>query len=217
MKIIQYLISDDHHIFRKGLKLALQDDYRLKCIGEAEDGAKLMELLQISTPDVVLLDLKMPQVDGFEALKAIKQDYPALKVIILTMHDDEQLILHLMEAGANGYLVKNAEPQEIKNAIHAVHEKGYYFSDIVSNAMLKKIVRQDAPLTKHIGSAAVLNEKEKEVLKLICEELTATEIAERIYLSPRTIEGIRAKLLEKTGTRNIAGLVLYAVKNGIIN
>jgi len=195
--------------------MALQDDYRLKCLGEAENGAKLLEMLKKLNPDVVLLDLKMPELDGFGALKAIRELYPDIKIIILTMNDDEQLVLHLMEEGANGYLVKNAEPREIQDAIHAVHEKGYYFSDMVSSIMLRKIVRNDAPAVRHIAVAATLNEKEKDVLRLICEEFTATEIAERIFLSPRTVEGIRSKLLEKTGTRNTAGLVLFAVKNGI--
>jgi DNA-binding NarL/FixJ family response regulator len=215
MAIVKYIIADDHKIFRQGLRLALSDDHKLKFIAEAGNGVELMELLERQKPDVILLDLKMPEMDGFEAVKLIREKYPEIKVIILTMHDDEQFILHLMEAGANGYLVKNADPEEIKMAIHSSYESGYYFSDLVSNVMLRSLMHKNKAQPK-FKAEIVLAEKEKEVLKLICEGHTATEIGKVIFLSPRTVEGIRAKLLEKIGVRNTAGLVMYAAKNGIV-
>lgn len=214
--VIRYAIADDHKIFRQGLKLALGDDPKIKCVGEAEDGVQLLELLKTQKADVVLVDLKMPNMDGIEVTKEIRTLYPDLKVLILTMFDDEHFILHLMEAGANGYLIKNADPKDIKTALHAAYENGYYFSDMVSNVLLKNVVQKNKaqPIFKE---AIKLSEKETEILKLICQEYTTAEIGKMVFLSPRTIEGIRAGLLEKIGVRNIAGLVMYAVKNGIVN
>ncbi|RYD56596.1 MAG: response regulator transcription factor [Sphingobacteriales bacterium] len=213
---IRYAIADDHKIFRQGLKLALGDDKGIMCIGEAEDGVGLLELLATNKADVVLVDLKMPRMDGIEATKEIRILYPDLKVLILTMFDDEHFVLHLMEAGANGYLIKNADPQEIKTAIHAVSENGYYFSDMVSGILLKNVVQKNKA-TPIFKEATKLSEKETEVLKLICQEYTTAEIGKAVFLSPRTVEGIRANLLEKIGVRNTAGLVMYAVKNGIVS
>jgi DNA-binding NarL/FixJ family response regulator len=214
MAIISYIIADDHKIFRQGLKMALIDDHRLKCIGEAGNGLELLDMIKTKTADVVLLDLKMPEMDGVEALKVLKEQNPELKVIVLTMFDDEHFILHMMEAGANGYLLKNADPVEIKNAIHSVYDNVYYFNDLVNTTLLKKIILQkNAPRFKE---EIKLNEKETEILKLICQEFTAAEIGKKIFLSTRTIEGIRSVLLEKIGVRNTAGLVMYAVKNGIV-
>lgn len=211
---IKYVVADDHKIFREGLKLTLAAEEGLFCIGEAANGLELLTLLESHVPDVILLDIKMPGMDGFEALKVLRADYPDIRVLMLTMQDDEQIIVLLMEAGANGYLLKNAEPEEITHAIEIVASQGYYFSDLVSAALLKRVVhsskvaRFQPPLVK-------LTEREVEVLKLICAECTANEIAEKIHLSVRTVEGIRSNLIEKTGVRNIAGLVIYAIRNGI--
>lgn len=214
MKPIKYAIADDHKIFRKGLRLILDDDNELECVGEAENGRQLLALLDMAPVDVILLDLKMPEMDGIEVTKNVRFKHPTIKIVILTMHDDEHYILHLMEAGANGYLIKNADPEEVKTAIHAVQANGYYFNDHVSNIMLKTIMNKNA-IAPSFNSTIKLTDKEKEVLKLICQEHTTAEIGEKIFLSPRTVEGIRAMLLEKIGVRNTAGLVIYALKNGI--
>ncbi len=214
MKPIEYIIADDHKLFRQGLRLVLSGDPALEYLGEAADGLELMELLKRGQPQVVLLDIKMPGMDGIEATKAIRAKYPDIKILILTMHDDEQLILHLLEAGANGYLVKNADAEEIKLALRACAENGYYFSDQVSAVMLKKVMGRGA---KPSFSEPALNDREREVLALLCEGLTAAEIGKQIFLSPRTVEGIKASLLEKTGARNTAGLVMYAVKHGVVS
>jgi DNA-binding NarL/FixJ family response regulator len=214
MKPIRYAIADDHKIFRKGLRLILDDDKELECVGEAENGLQLLALLDMAPVDVILLDLKMPEMDGIEVTKNVRFKHPTTKIVILTMHDDEHYILHLMEAGANGYLIKNADPEEVKTAIHAVQTNGYYFNDHVSNIMLKTIMNKNA-IAPSFNNSIKLTDKEKEVLKLICQEHTTAEIGEKIFLSPRTVEGIRAMLLEKIGVRNTAGLVIYALKNGI--
>lgn len=214
MKPIRYAIADDHKIFRKGLRLILDDDKELECVGEAENGLQLLALLDMAPVDVILLDLKMPEMDGIEVTKNVRFKHPTTKIVILTMHDDEHYILHLMEAGANGYLIKNADPEEVKTAIHAVQTNGYYFNDHVSNIMLKTIMNKNA-IAPSFNNSIKLTDKEKEVLKLICQEHTTAEIGEKIFLSPRTVEGIRAMLLEKIGVRNTAGLVIYALKNAI--
>lgn len=216
MAVIKYVIADDHSIFRQGLRYALADDPKLKFAGEAENGKKLMELVKKQLPDVVLLDLKMPEMDGMETTKMLHGIHPEVKILMLTSFDDEHLILHLLELGINGYLVKNSEPDEIKRAIHAVYENDYYFNHLVSTTMLRAITQKNMAALKH-KDPVKLNDRETEVLKLICEELTTPEIAARICLSPRTIEGIRTSLIEKTGVKNIAGLVLYALKNGIVS
>ncbi len=214
MSPIKYIIADDHKIFRQGLKYALSDDPKLQLVGEAENGIEVLELVQKNQPDVILLDLKMPQMDGALATEKIHQSNPEIKIIMLTSYDDEHFILHLLELGANGYLLKNAEPFEIKKAIHAVYLHDYYFNELVSNTMLRTITRKNNAQLK-LKEAIKLTDREIEVLKLICQELTNDEIASKIFLSRRTIEGIRTNLIEKTGAKNAVGLVLYAIKNGI--
>ncbi len=216
MKSISYVIADDHQIFRQGLKLVLGDDKGLNFLGEAENGIALLKLLETVSPDVILLDLKMPEMDGFEATREIRKQFPEIKILILTMHDEEHFILHMLEAGANGYLLKNANPEEIQQAIRAVYETNHYFNDLVSKAMLKSIVQKNIAKPDFKNTIA-LTEKEITILRLICRELTSAEIGEKVFLSARTVEGIRAGMMEKVGVRNIAGLVMYAAKNGIAN
>lgn len=215
MAIISYIVADDHKIFRQGLRMSLADDHKLKCIGEAGNGIELLELLHEKKTDVVLLDIKMPGMDGPETLRQIKTLDAAPKVIVLTMFDDEHFVLHMMESGANSYLLKNAEPSEIKTAMHSVYENEYYFNDLVNNTLLRKVIQQKQSPPRFRKEIS-LNERELSVLQLICQEYTAAEIGAKVFLSPRTVEGIRSSLLEKIGVRNTAGLVMYAVKNGIV-
>lgn len=216
MANITYIIADDHKVFRQGLNYTLNSDAALKCIGEAENGAQLLQLLNSIQPDVILMDMKMPEMDGMEATKAVKAKYPKVKIIMLTMYDDENFVLHMLDMGVNGYLTKNADPEEIIRAIHAVNENDYYFNDMVSKLMLKTIVKKKQ-IEQRTKENVQLNDKEKEILRLICMEHTNGEIAEKVFLSQRTVEGIRSTLLEKIGVRNTAGLVVYAVKNGIVD
>lgn len=214
MNNISYIIADDHAIFRQGIKFSLNNYERLDCKGEAASGEELLQVLQQGLPDVILMDLKMPGMDGVAATKEIKKLYPGIKIIVLTMYDDEQYIIHMLDIGANAYLVKNTEPEEIAKAIQAVFENEYYFSDMVSKTMLKTLVNKKR-ITPRFSDAITLSERENEILKLICKEYTTAEIASQLFLSQRTIEGIRTAMLEKVGVRNTAGLVLYAVKAGL--
>jgi len=216
MTPLTYFITDDHSIFRQGLRMALGDDPSLSCIGEASNGLELLEALKSQLPDVILLDLKMPGMDGMQATKEIRQLYPEVKILILTMHDDDQLVLHLLEAGANGYLIKNADAAEIKTGLHSCKETGYYFSDYVSNLMLRSIVEKSKPALR-FKEEVIFSDREREILVLICEGKTNAEIGDTIFLSPRTIEKIKTSLYEKTGAKNNAGLIMYAVKHGIVS
>lgn len=212
MSVIKYLVADDHKIFREGLKLALSDDPGISCVGEAGNGKEVLDLLHRLKPDVILLDIKMPEMDGIETVKRIRETDPDVKLVMITMYEDEHFIIHLMEAGANGYLIKNAEPEEIKAAIHTAHHTGHYFNDYVSNVLLRKVIKKDERRKPEIR----LSDRELQVLTLICQERTASEIGKQIFLSARTVEGIKSGLIEKLGVRNTAGLVVYALKNGVI-
>jgi len=214
MKKIKIAIADDYKIFREGLKVSLSQDDNLQFLLEAENGEDLLKAIDSKQPDVIIMDLKMPIMDGMEATQLVRKKYPGIKVLVVSMYEDDKFIIHLMEIGANGYLLKNAEPDEIRKAIYTVHENGYYFNDLVNKALLKKLVLKNN-IKPSFNENVELTERELEVLKLICEEKTAAEIAKQIFLSPRSVEGIRQRLIEKIGVRNTAGIVMFAVKNGL--
>jgi len=213
--MIKIAIADDYKIYRDGLKVGLAADDNMQVVQEADNGEDLINGLGKSGPDVVLMDLKMPIMDGMEATKIIRKNFPLIKVLVVTMYEDDKFIIHLMENGANGYLLKNAESDEILKSIYAVHENGYYFNDLVNKALLKKLVTK-REFKPSFNEDIELTERELDVLKLICEEKTAAEIGREIFLSPRSVEGIRQRLIEKIGVRNTAGLVMFALKNGIV-
>jgi DNA-binding NarL/FixJ family response regulator len=215
MSKIKIAIADDYKIFREGLKVGLSADENFEVMMEADNGEDLLKELQKTTPDVILMDLKMPLMDGMEATKEVRKKYPSIKVLVVSMYDDDKFIIHLMENGANGYLLKNTEPDEIRRSIYAVHENGYYFNDLVNKALLKKLVLKNN-LKPSFNQNIELTEREQQVLKLICEEKTANEIGKEIFLSPRSVEGIRQRLIEKIGVRNTAGLVMFAIKNNLV-
>ena len=216
MNKIKIAIADDYKIFREGLKVSLTLDNDIEILHEADNGEDLISNIKKEQPHIVLMDLKMPIMDGMEATQIIRKKYPDIKVLVVSMYDDDKFIIHLMEIGANGYLLKNAEPDEIRKAIHSVFENGYYFNDLVNKALLKKLVIRNN-IKPSFKENVELTERELEVLKLICEEKTAAEIGKEIFLSPRSVEGIRQRLIEKIGVRNTAGLVMFAAKNDIVN
>jgi DNA-binding NarL/FixJ family response regulator len=215
MSPIRIAIADDYKIYRDGLKVGLASDERMEVVLEADNGEDLIKGLPAAKPDVIIMDLKMPIMDGMEATKEIRGKFDAIKILVVTMYDDDKFIIHLMEIGANGYLLKNADADEIRKAIYSVHENGYYFNDLVNKALLKKLILK-GQCKPSFNQNIELTERELEVLKLICEEKTAAEIGKEIFLSPRSVEGIRQRLIEKVGVRNTAGLVMFAIKNSMV-
>jgi len=216
MNKIKIAIADDYKIYRDGLKVGLGSDENLQVISEADNGEDLLASFEKEIPDVVIMDLKMPLMDGMEATKIIRKKFNTIKVLVVTMYEDDKFIIHLMENGANGYLLKNADSDEIRKSIYAVYENGYYFNDLVNKALLKKLVNK-ANFKPSFNQDIDLTERELEVLKLICEEKTAAEIGKEIFLSVRSVEGIRQRLIDKIGVRNTAGLVMFAIKNNVVS
>ena len=218
MDIIKVAIADDHKIFRKGVILSLRQYNNIKFIFEAENGDELIHAVTdaIEKPDVILMDLKMPVKDGIETTKYINKNFPAIRVIILTMYEDERFVGHLMDSGANGYLLKSTDPTEIKKAISDVMRTGFYLNNFVNKVLIKKNYAKQK-FNPNLNSEAVVSEREKEVLNLVCMEYTAQEIAQKMDISARTVEAIKDRLMERFGVKNSVGLVFYAMKNSLID
>ena len=217
--MIKIALADDQVLFLNGMRLIIDSFENMDLIIEAENGQQLIDKLKYKTPDVLLLDLKMPIMDGEEVTKYLKIHYPNIKILLLTMYDDDRLINHLMELGANGYLLKNDPPEEVREAIKTVFKKDFYFNDRISKALLSGIKNKGKTFTNSgsINGPVSLTKRELEILKLICQQMTTAEIAQQLFISVRTVEGHRKNLLEKTGSRNSAGLVIFAYKNNMID
>ncbi|MEP7277611.1 MAG: response regulator transcription factor [Bacteroidota bacterium] len=210
---IKVAIADDHALFRAGVKTALSVRKDIEMIAEADNGMQLLNLLKHIEPDVVLLDIQMPLMDGITTLPEIRKLYPDIKVIILSMHNDHSMISKLMEVGANSYLTKNSDSETIYQAIKTCYEQEFFFNDLTNKALLSGLrTKKTDPLQDDVQ----LNDKERRILKLMCEEKTTKEIADIVDISPRTVEAIRDKLKTKTGAKSMAGLVMYAVKNKLL-
>ncbi|WP_428662600.1 response regulator [Runella sp.] len=216
MDKIKLVIADDHNLFRKGMTAMLNQIGDFELIGEAANGKELLDLLARVTPDIALLDLQMPVMDGVETTEHIQVQFPNVKVIIVSMHEEDRFIIHLLEKGVNGYLLKDSEPGEVENAIRRVMSDGFYYSDFVSKALHRKVITRATPPAPLFNSKVQISPREMEVLQLLCEGLSTLEISEKLFVSPRTVEGHRLRLLEKTGTKNTAGLVAYAFKNDLL-
>lgn len=213
--IINVAITDDHVLYRAGVKTALGMKKDIKILFEADNGMHLLNMLKHIQPDVILLDVQMPIMDGIATLPEVKKLYPEIKVIMLTMHDEHTMITKLMELGANSYLTKNSDSELIYEAIKTCHEHEYFFNALTNKALIDglRMKRQDGGYNQDVK----LNDKEVTILKLMCEEKSTKEIADIVDLSPRTVEAIRDKLKSKIGARSTAGLILYAVKHNIID
>lgn len=215
--MIKLAICDDQVLFLRGLKYIVSDFDNIEITIEAGSGEELLEKIESHPlPDVILLDMKMPGIDGIEVTKRLKASHPAIKIILLTMYDDERLISHVMEIGANGYLLKNEEPDILQKAIESVVEKDMYFNDYVAKALLKGLKNKDKSLKTSGNIPFQITPREMEILQLICQELTTAEMAKKLFISARTVEGHRKNLVEKTGVRNMAGLVIFAIRNKLV-
>ena len=213
--VIKVAICDDHALFRTGVKTSLSSRKDIQMVAEAENGMQLLNLLKHIQPDVVLLDIQMPIMDGLTTLPEIKRLYPNIKVIMLSMHNDHSMISRMMEIGANSYLTKESDSETIYQAIKTCYQQEFFFNDLTNKALLNGL-RTKRTTDANTPHDVQLTEKEIIILKLMCEEKSTKEIADIVDLSPRTVEAIRDKLKTKTGTKSMAGLVMFAVKAGIV-
>jgi len=208
-------LADDHEIFRDGFKAMLKKQPSIELAGEASDGEALIKITRQTKPDIIVTDIKMPKMDGLQATKILAAEFPDIGIIALSMIDEENLIIDMMEAGAKGYLLKNAHKNEIIEAIKTVNSNNNYFCNGTSAKLTRMIAKNDRiPFLKK-PARVELSQKEIDIIHLICQEMTNREIADRLNLSIRTIEGYRDQILEKLGAKNSAGIVVYAIRNKI--
>ena len=214
-KIINIALADDHKIYRDGIRMSLKIHEHIRIIWDAEDGKDMLHKLKMKLPDLLIMDINMPETDGIKALQLIRKEYEDLKVIILSMYNDSETVTRMMEYGANAYLTKTADAEEIYQAIITCINNEYYFNELVNSAVLLKLQRRK--ISKKFVSATVnLSEKELKVLKLMSEDKTTEEISEELFLSPRTVESIRQTMKSKVGVKTLVGLMMYAIKRNMI-
>jgi len=212
---ISLVIADDHEIFRDGLALMLSKQEGLTLAGQAENGRQLIELVKELQPDIIITDIKMPLMSGIEATRLLLQQFPGLKIIALSMFDEEHLIVDMLEAGAKGYLLKNADKKEILEAIDAVYGDNNFYCRHTSARLASMIVKRKLdPFKKK--NEILFSDREKEIIRLICRQMTAQEIGNQLFLSKRTVEGYRTRIMEKMEAKNTAGVVIFALKNSLI-
>lgn len=216
MENLKILIADDHPMFRKGLELSIKTISIVGKIVQAENGLQVLEMLEKELVDVIFMDIKMPLQNGIETTKLVVKKYPQIKVIALSMFDDKDNILEMFKAGVSGYLLKNTNKAEIETAIKEVMEGSKYYSKEVSDVLLQRIITAESESTSY-NTDNKLTEREIEVLKYVCMQMSTKEIADVMCLSDKTIEGHRIRLIQKTNSKNLAGLVMYAVDHGLVD
>lgn len=212
---IKIALVDDEVLFRKGIAFLLQREDNIEIIFEASNGEELIANLSNNEiqPDIIVMDLKMPVLNGVEATKIIRKSFPDIKIIALTSYDTKSFIANMIQVGAVAYLIKNTTPKDLIHTINEVASKGFYYNDNVLKTIQETIV--SSKNSKGNLETSFLSPREIEILQLICQQKTTLEIADHLFLSPRTVEGHRNNLLLKTESRNIAGLVVYAIQNEI--
>lgn len=214
-KLIRLAIADDHKIFRDGIRMALKNRDGIELIWEAEDGKEMIQKIKTDQPDILLMDIRMPALDGISALKIIRKQYEEIKVIVLSMYDDKEMISKVMDYGANSYLPKTTDPDEIYKAIHSCINEEFYFTDLVKSSVLLRL-QQKKTVRRFYPEKIKFSKKELDILKLISEDKTTEEISEEAFLSPRTVESIRLNMKSKVGVKTIAGLLMYAMRTKLI-
>lgn len=214
---IKILLADDEVLFRKGISFLLQREENIQIIFEASNGQEVIDYLKNSNeyPDIIMMDLKMPDLNGVEATKIISKEFPSINVIALTSYNTNAFIANMIDVGASSYLIKNATPKEMIDTINEVDKKGFYYNQEVMKVIQDNILNKNNK-NKTIFDSDFLTSRETEVLSLICKQKSTIEISEQLFISPRTVEGHRNNLLLKTESKNIAGLVVYAIQNQVV-
>ena len=206
------MLVDDHTLFRNGLRILLNNLKEYTVSGEAANGKEFLDLLKTQSPDLVLLDIDMPVMDGIEAAKKALSKYPDLKIITLSMYGEEDYYYKMVDAGVKGFLLKNSDINEVKTALKTVLEGGSYFS----SELLQTLVSSLRSSPRQHEKQNVLSERETEILILICQGFSNQEIADQLFISKRTVDKHRANILEKSESKNTAQLVMYAIKNQLV-
>lgn len=211
------VLVDDHGLLRNGLAGLIESFGEYNILFEADNGADFIEKLKLKpSPDAVLMDINMPVMDGYEACLWLKNNRPEIKVLALSMYDNEGSVIRMFKAGARGYILKDCDPAELNTALHSLITKGFYYSEMVTGKLIHTINSMDSA-DSEVKNVVQLNEREINFLKLVCTEGTYKEIAEKMFLSPRTIDGYRDDLFQKLNAKTRVGLVMYAIRNGIVN
>lgn len=216
MQKIKIILVDDEVLFRKGIYFLLQREENIEILFEASNGDELIDYLKKNDahPDIILMDLKMPLLNGVEATKIIRKDFPEIKIIALTSYNTDSFISNMIKIGASSYLLKNATPTEMISTINQVFEKGFFYNETIFEIINRQNISNFKPKSQFTEIS--LTTREREVLELICQQMSAVEIAEKLFISTRTVEGHRNNLLLKTEAKNIAGLVVFAIQNNIV-
>lgn len=219
MKAFNVVLVEDHTLLRKGLASTVTGFDSYEVMFEASNGKELMETLDPGRlPDLVLMDINMPEMDGYSTTSWLKRTYPDVKTLALSMYDTENAIVRMFKAGARGYIVKYCDPADLKVAMDALMQKGYYYSEMVTGRLIHNINQYENPETSGFGNPlSILNDREIEFLRFACTEMTYKEIASHMYLSPRTIDGYRDSLFDKLQLKTRVGLVTFAIRNGIFS
>ena len=211
------LLAEDHTIVRKGLRSLLDKETGIKVVGEAEDGREAIAKAEELHPDVVVMDIAMPGLNGLEATRQIKKRFPDIKIIILTMHTNKEYVSQTLKAGASGYLVKKAAPDELISAINAVHKGNSFLSPSISRMVIDEYIQRSKEISEGEEGFEQLTVREREVLQLIAEGRKTREIAELLYISIKTVETHRAHIMNKLDIHSTAELTRYAIRKGIIS
>ena len=214
-KKLKVYIADDHTLFRKALVKLLSTFAAVGVIKDAEHGKDLLSLVKKDVPDLVIVDLQMPVMNGIETCEVLLSKYPGVKVIVLTMIDSEGYILHMIEMGVHAFLLKSTEPQELEKAITSVVENDFYHNELIAS-VLRNSIKEKKTTPRPLLRKVDLSKREREILSLICQELTIREIGLRLSLSENTVRNHRVKIMDKVGVKNTVGLVKFAYESGVI-
>lgn len=215
MTNIKIALADDHKIVRDGIRTMLESQPNIEVVAEVSNGNEILKKLENTQVDLVIMDISMPEKDGIKATKNLKEKHPNVKVLALTMSNDDLHIRQMIQAGASGYIMKSAGRKDLKDAIETIMNGKHYFSDEATQSIMMDLVKGKGKSTTM--DAVHITDRELEILDLIVQEYTNQEIAEKLFISSRTVDAHRRNLLQKTGARNTAGLVKYAFQHNLIS
>lgn len=210
---IRTLIADDHVMFIDGLKVLLKQDEKIEVIAEALNGIEAYDIIENQQIDLLITDVSMPEMSGIELVKRVKQNFPQVKILVVTMYNDREIVSEILMAEADGYVLKNADRKEFLRAINKIADNGTYFQNEVLSIMLEKVKKEKA----HGDELKIITERETEILKLIMQEYSSEQIAEKLFISKNTVDTHRKNILEKTQIKTLVGLCKFAFRNNLVD